>query len=54
MDAVRFSQELCEIGADVEILSYVTILLRRLEYCQQFKPPVDPKVGYQIVCFIVL
>nr|XP_016940680.1 tripartite motif-containing protein 45 [Drosophila suzukii] len=45
MDAVRFSQELCEIGADVEILSYASILLRRLEYCQQFKPPVDPKIS---------
>ncbi|KAH8352867.1 hypothetical protein KR084_006962 [Drosophila pseudotakahashii] len=45
LDAVRFSQELSEIGADVEILSYVAILLRRLEYCQQFKPPVDPKIS---------
>ncbi|KAI8041879.1 tripartite motif-containing protein 45 isoform X1 [Drosophila gunungcola] len=45
LDAVRFSQELCEIGADVEILSYAAILLRRLEYCQQFKPPVDPKIS---------
>ncbi|KAH8412654.1 hypothetical protein KR009_004009 [Drosophila setifemur] len=45
LDAVRFSQELSEIGADVEILSYVGILLRRFEFCQQFKPPVDPKVN---------
>ncbi|KAH8237974.1 hypothetical protein KR032_009370 [Drosophila birchii] len=45
MEAVRFSQELCEIGADVEILSFVGILLRRLEFCQQFKPPVDPKIS---------
>ncbi|KAH8325533.1 hypothetical protein KR067_001082 [Drosophila pandora] len=45
MDAMRFSQELLEIGADVEILSFVGILLSRLEYCQQFKPPVDPKIS---------
>lgn len=44
MDTIRFSQDLCEIGADVEILSFARILLRRFEYCQQFKPPVDPKV----------
>lgn len=46
MDTIRFSQELCEIGADVEILSFARILLKRFEYCQQFKPPVDPKVSY--------
>jgi len=45
MDAIRFSQELCEIGAEVEILSFAKILLKRFEYCQQFKPPVDPKVS---------
>ncbi|XP_001356614.3 tripartite motif-containing protein 45 [Drosophila pseudoobscura] len=45
MDAVRFSQELCEIGADAEILSFVGILLKRFEFCQQFKPPVDPKIS---------
>lgn len=45
MDAMRFSQDLLEIGADVEILSFVGILLSRLEFCQRFKPPVDPKVS---------
>ncbi|KAH8409480.1 hypothetical protein KR222_006376 [Zaprionus bogoriensis] len=45
MEAIRFSQELCEIGADVEILSFARILLKRFEYCQQFKPPVDPKIS---------
>ncbi|XP_068151601.1 E3 ubiquitin-protein ligase TRIM45 [Drosophila tropicalis] len=45
LEAVRFSQELLEVGADVEILSYVSILMKRLEYCQQFKPPVDPKIS---------
>ncbi|KAH8282465.1 hypothetical protein KR054_007819 [Drosophila jambulina] len=54
MEAVRFSQELCEIGADVEILSFVGILLRRLEFCQQFKPPVDPKVGDIIPISIII
>lgn len=44
MEAIRFGQELSEIGADVEILSFARILLKRFEYCQQFKPPVDPKV----------
>ncbi|KAH8271710.1 hypothetical protein KR044_001437 [Drosophila immigrans] len=44
-DVIRFSQELCEIGAEVEILSFARILLRRFEYCQQFKPPVDPKIS---------
>ncbi|XP_034101477.1 tripartite motif-containing protein 45 [Drosophila albomicans] len=45
LDAMRFSQELCDIGAEVEILSFARILLRRFEYCQQFKPPVDPKIS---------
>ncbi|BFF95562.1 tripartite motif-containing protein 45 [Drosophila madeirensis] len=45
LDAVRFSQELSEIGADAEILSFVGILLKRFEFCQQFKPPVDPKIS---------
>ncbi|EDW64104.1 E3 ubiquitin-protein ligase TRIM45 [Drosophila virilis] len=45
MDVIRFSQELCDIGADVEILSFARILLKRFEFCQQFKPPVDPKIS---------
>ncbi|KAH8378050.1 hypothetical protein KR093_008687 [Drosophila rubida] len=45
LDAMRFSQELCDIGAEVEMLSFARILLRRFEYCQQFKPPVDPKIS---------
>ncbi|KAM8716983.1 hypothetical protein ACLKA7_003796 [Drosophila subpalustris] len=45
MDAIRFSQELCDIGADVEILSLARILMKRFEHCQQFKPPVDPKIS---------
>ncbi|TDG53464.1 hypothetical protein AWZ03_000279 [Drosophila navojoa] len=45
MEAIRFGQELSEIGADVEILSFARILLKRFEYCQQFKPPVDPKIS---------
>ncbi|XP_030382223.1 tripartite motif-containing protein 45 [Scaptodrosophila lebanonensis] len=45
LDAVRFSQELCDIGADVEILSFLSILLKRFEYCQQFKTPVDSKIS---------
>lgn len=52
MDTIRFSQDLCEIGADVEILSFARILLRRFEYCQQFKPPVDPKVNHSDQIFI--
>lgn len=42
--ALKFSEELTDIASDVEILSFVKILLKRFEYCQQFKAPVDPKV----------
>ncbi|XP_037960155.1 uncharacterized protein LOC119689401 [Teleopsis dalmanni] len=45
MEAVRFSQELSDIASDVEVLSFVNILLKRFEYCQQFKTPVDPKIS---------
>lgn len=43
--AVKFSQELTDIASDVEILSFLKILLKRFEYCQQFKAPIDPKVN---------
>ncbi|XP_065356002.1 uncharacterized protein LOC135950383 [Calliphora vicina] len=43
--AVKFSQELTDIASDVEILSFVKILLKRFEYFQQFKAPIDPKIS---------
>ncbi|KAM7353406.1 uncharacterized protein ACRADG_005479 isoform 2-T2 [Cochliomyia hominivorax] len=45
LQAVRFCEELTDIASDVEILSFVKILLKRFEYCQQFKAPVDPKIS---------
>ncbi|XP_061389894.1 E3 ubiquitin-protein ligase TRIM45-like [Musca vetustissima] len=42
--AVGFSQELAEVATDVEILSFIKILLKRFEYCQQFKASIDPKI----------
>ncbi|XP_053958790.1 uncharacterized protein LOC128863584 [Anastrepha ludens] len=45
IDALRFAQELTDNGSDVEVLSFLNILLRRFEYCQQFKMPVDPKIS---------
>lgn len=45
MLAIKFCEELTDIASDVEILSFAKILLKRFEYCQQFKAPIDPKVG---------
>ncbi|XP_036328662.1 uncharacterized protein LOC118740991 isoform X2 [Rhagoletis pomonella] len=45
IEALRFAQELTENGSDVEVLSFLSILLKRFEYCQQFKMPVDPKIS---------
>ncbi|XP_073825780.1 uncharacterized protein isoform X2 [Musca autumnalis] len=42
--AIGFSQELTEVATDVEILSFIKILLKRFEYCQQFKATIDPKI----------
>ncbi|XP_058980717.1 uncharacterized protein LOC105262023 isoform X2 [Musca domestica] len=42
--AIGFSQELTDVSTDVEILSFIKILLKRFEYCQQFKASVDPKI----------
>ncbi|KAL9924406.1 uncharacterized protein ACN2A1_006839 [Glossina fuscipes fuscipes] len=43
--AIQFTQELTEMTSDVEILSFLKILLQRFEYCQQFKAPIDPKIS---------
>ncbi|XP_055837604.1 tripartite motif-containing protein 45 [Episyrphus balteatus] len=45
LGAVRFSEDLLESGNQVEILSFVNILLSRFEFCQKFKPPIDPKIS---------
>lgn len=45
--AIQFTQELTEMTSDVEILSFLKILLQRFEYCQQFKAPIDPKVSFR-------
>lgn len=50
--AIKFSQELQDVASDVEILTFIRILLKRFEYCQQFKAPVDPKVGNRI-CLVL-
>lgn len=43
-EALLFAQELTECGSHVEVLSFLNILLKRFEYCQQFKMPTEPKV----------
>ncbi|TMW49834.1 hypothetical protein DOY81_005074, partial [Sarcophaga bullata] len=43
--AIKFSQELQDVASDVEILTFIRILLKRFEYCQQFKALVDPKIS---------
>lgn len=43
--AIGFSQELMDTASDVEVLSFIKILLKRFEYCQQFKASLDPKVN---------
>lgn len=43
-EALLFAQELTECGSNVEVLSFLNILLKRFEYCQQFKMPAEPKV----------
>uniref|UniRef100_A0A0A1WSU3 Tripartite motif-containing protein 45 n=1 Tax=Zeugodacus cucurbitae TaxID=28588 RepID=A0A0A1WSU3_ZEUCU len=42
-EALLFAQELTECGSNVEVLSFLNILLKRFEYCQQFKMPAEPK-----------
>ncbi|XP_055921031.1 tripartite motif-containing protein 45 [Eupeodes corollae] len=45
MSAIRFSEDLFESGNEVEILSFVNILLGRFEFCQKFKTPIDPRIS---------
>ncbi|XP_013106227.2 uncharacterized protein LOC106086205 [Stomoxys calcitrans] len=42
--AITFSQELMDVASDEEILSFFKILLKRFEYCQKMKTPIDPKI----------
>ncbi|XP_050321929.1 uncharacterized protein LOC126754082 [Bactrocera neohumeralis] len=42
-EALLFAQELTECGSHVEVLSFLNILLKRFEYCQQFKMPTEPR-----------
>ncbi|ALC38208.1 CG8419 [Drosophila busckii] len=46
LETIRFCQELCDLGADVEILSYARMLVKRFEYCQQFKPPISDSLHF--------
>ncbi|XP_067624833.1 uncharacterized protein [Eurosta solidaginis] len=45
IEALRFAQELSDYGSNVEVLSFLNILLKRFEYCQKFKMPADPKIS---------
>lgn len=42
---IKFTDELLSSGSEIEILSFVGILLRRFEYCQNSKIPLDPKTS---------
>lgn len=42
---IKFTDELLANGSEIEILSFVGILLRRFEYCQNSKIPLDPKTS---------
>lgn len=44
LTAITFGQELTDAASGVEILSFVKILLKRFEHCQQFRSVIDPKV----------
>lgn len=42
---IKFTDELLSNGSEIEILSFVGILLRRFEYCQNSKVPLDSKTS---------
>lgn len=42
---IKFTDELLSNGSEIEILSFVGILLRRFEYCQKSKVPLDSKTS---------
>lgn len=42
---IKFTDELLLNGNEIEILSFVGILLRRFEYCQKSKIPLDSKTS---------
>lgn len=42
---IKFTDELLSNGNEVEILLFVGILLRRFEYCQKSKVPLDSKTS---------
>lgn len=42
---IKFTDELLANGSEIEILSFVGILLRRFEYCQKSKVPLDSKTS---------
>ncbi|XP_055376368.1 tripartite motif-containing protein 45 [Condylostylus longicornis] len=43
--AVEFCQELLDKGTYGEILSFMNILMKRLDFCQKYKPPLDTKIS---------
>lgn len=42
---IKFTDELLANGSEIEILSFVGILMRRFEYCQKSKVPLDSKTS---------
>lgn len=42
---IKFTDELLSNGSEIEILSFVGILLRRFDYCQKSKVPLDSKTS---------
>lgn len=44
-DVIKFTDELLSNGGEIEILSFAGIVLRRFEYCQKSKIPLDSKTS---------
>lgn len=43
--AIEFAENLLNNGSDIEIMSFVGVLLKRFDYCQKSKVPLDAKVS---------
>lgn len=43
--AIQFTEALLTGGSELELLTFVGILLKRFEHCQKNKAPLDPKIS---------
>lgn len=43
--AISFTEELLTDGNDIDVLTFIGVLLQRFEHCQKYKAPLDPKIS---------